>query len=397
MTRAAALLWVGVSMVAVRTCSAQILPAVGGERTLDIATWNIEHFGNDGLEPDDETQIANAATIIRQSEIDLWAVQEIEDEGDFQRLIDAIGDEWAGIVDQRSTNLHVGFIYNEDVIRVRNVANILTEFSSVFAGRPPLQIEVDVTLPDTSIVMTFITLHMKAFGNVDSYSQREAASKHLKNHVDFTTLNTRPVVILGDFNDRLTSSITSGRSSPYQNFLADTSDFFFMTLDLELSGTNTFCFSARCASGSTIDHILITDELYAASGKRSAETYDEVFDDDPFYLSTTSDHLPVFASFQFAENTSRKSVPDHHFRIGGVFPNPVRAHGTLEFSTAAPERVSILLIDVLGRKMRVFGDRFIAAGRHTLDLDLSDLNQGTYFLHVRTGQWSAVKPIVVMR
>ncbi|MEX0747402.1 MAG: endonuclease/exonuclease/phosphatase family protein, partial [Rhodothermales bacterium] len=135
--------------------AAQNIPVKGSATTFDVATWNIEHFGNDGAEPhDDERQFENVRQVILQSQIDLWAVQEIEDDADFERLVSALGGGWRGELDRASTNLNVGFIYNSDVIHLRRSRNILTSFPNEFAGRPPLVIEVDVASGDRSHILT---------------------------------------------------------------------------------------------------------------------------------------------------------------------------------------------------------------------------------------------------
>lgn len=375
----------------------QSLPTKGAEATLDVATWNIEHFGNDGLEPPDGPQIEKAATIIRQSAVDLFAVQEIEDGADFAELVDQLGDGWAGQLDKESSNLKLGFIYKTEVIRPRRIGNELTQFASEFARRPPFQMEAEVTLPDTSLIVTFITLHMKAFSDQGSYDRRKAASGRLKNHIDFTTLSTKMVVVLGDFNDRLTTSITAGRPSPYENFLADTSNFYFTTLELDRNGTNTFCFTARCTSGSAIDHILITDELYRAYIAGSTDTYDEVFDADASYLSSTSDHLPVISRFQFGQHTSTEKSSALQFRLENVYPNPLRGAANLDFEIAVSGAVSIHMTDLLGRSVRTFDERSYAPGRHTERIDLDGVATGTYLLRFQAGGRSYVKSFVVVR
>ena len=52
---------------------AQNVPSVGTDSTLDVATWNIEWFGDAGSGPSDETtQFNNVKTVITNSEIDVW-------------------------------------------------------------------------------------------------------------------------------------------------------------------------------------------------------------------------------------------------------------------------------------------------------------------------------------
>lgn len=374
---------------------AQNLPPIGSDATLDVATWNIEHFGNDGEPPDDETQIQNAATVIRQGSADLWAVQEIEDEADFDRLVRLLGDGWAGVVDQASSNMHVGFIYKTDVVHVRKIDSILKAFSSSFAGRPPLQVEVDVTLPDTTLTVTFITLHMKCCS--DGWARREEAGKRLKNHVDFTHLASRPVVILGDFNDKLTGSITSGKSSPFENLVQDDTRYRFATLDLERRGESTFCFTASCASGSTIDHILITDELFGSYVEASGDRYDEVLQEIRFYTSTTSDHLPVYARFGFNKHTAVEHLPNDTVQLGNVYPNPVSGVASVSYRAGRPVRLSIQIHDALGREVRTVSERPISAGMSYVSVQTDGLAPGTYFLRVIAGDTASVKPFVVAR
>ncbi len=206
---------------------AQNVENVGNDNTLDIATWNIEWFGNENNGPSNTTlQLNNAAAVISGSGIDLWGVQEIADNGDFEDLLDALGDDYDGQLATNSGEQKVGFIYNTNVVRVRQIRHVLESFEQVFAFRPPLQLEADITLPDTTVTVTFIVLHMKAFSDPDSYQRRVDASVRLKNHIDFTSLDNEQVVVLGDFNDELERSTSAGRTSPYNNFVTDLTTSF---------------------------------------------------------------------------------------------------------------------------------------------------------------------------
>ncbi len=379
---------------------AQNLPVKGAATTLDVGTWNIYFFGDDTRDPEDELQIANAAEVIRQSGIDLWSLQEIEDAADFDRLIDALGPGWRGELDRASSNLRVGYVYRTEVVEVQQLSSILSpQYSFEFAGRPPLQMKARITLPDTTFTAIFIALHMKCCADIDSWQRRAEASNRLKFHVD-TFFPHDPVFVLGDFNDELTGSITPGRPSPYENFLDDSENYSFTTLGLDLTGTNTWCGSDTCASGSTIDHILITDELIDAFVSGSAETYDEVLDSQngiPDYRSTTSDHLPVLARFNFSPATSTESPYTPQFRLHGIFPNPVRHTAHLEYSLPAPGGVVIHIVDVLGRTVYTRVDSFKPAGSHAVHLDDLDLPSGAYVMQVRTGRHELARPFVVLR
>ena len=57
----------------------------GLPNTLDIATWNIEWFPKNG-----NATVERVQTIIQNLDIDLWAIQEIDDTTAFKGMIDAI-------------------------------------------------------------------------------------------------------------------------------------------------------------------------------------------------------------------------------------------------------------------------------------------------------------------
>ena len=127
---------------------AQTIRAVGTDATLDVATWNIEWFGSPTNGPSDARQLANVRAVIDQADIDLWGVQEISDPDDFNALLDGLGDGYTGVLATESGTQRIGFLYKTEVFSNVVVRHILSTFSEAFAGRPPLQLEADVTLGD---------------------------------------------------------------------------------------------------------------------------------------------------------------------------------------------------------------------------------------------------------
>lgn len=380
-------------VVASPTPGQRLLP-VGRDETLDVATWNIEHFGNDHLPPDDAAQFENAFEIVRQSAIDLWAIQEIDDEGDFHRLIDRLGSDWAGIVDEAGTNTRIGFIYRRNVISVLSATNPLTEHAHDFAGRPPLMLEAAVTLAGRTFPMWFITVHMKAFADPAAYERRRSAGRSLKNYIDATPLGQAPVIVLGDFNDELARSITPGRGTPYEPILADTARYRFVTRPLDDADLHTWCDTETCKRGSTIDHILITDELFAAH--LSTDRYDLL---DPaigihHYTTTTSDHLPVYARFKLP--SEQRDEPSA-FELTGIFPNPVRDAADISYTALNDGTITLRLFDALGRQDAFGVTHQVKAGNGIIHLNVQDRAAGTYFLQVDGGGSYAVKSFVVVR
>ncbi len=389
-----------IATISIHQSRAQSVPAKGDPLTLDVATWNIEWFGSASNGPsDDARQFDNVKAVIEQADIDLWAVQEIADVSDFDQLLADLGGAYDGNLATIHSGQRIGFIYKTDVVKVRSIGHILESFSSDFAGRPPLEMEADVTVGDTTVTITFITVHMKAFSDISSYNKRLAASQRLKNHIDFTTLATEPVIVLGDFNDELLDSITPGQESPYDNFVQDGEDYFFPSMALEQAGEGTYCSNGSCSSGSNLDQILITDELLPNFVTDSADRYDELVSAISSYTSTTSDHLPVLSRFGFARPTATLPGPElpTSARLAPPYPNPFSATTHLAYDLDRPGPVHLVVYDMLGRAVATLEEGLRPAGTHRLVFDASPLPPGLYLLRLRTEHTSVSMPLVHTR
>ena len=360
------------------------IPAIGTEATLDVATWNIEWFGSDTNGPSEARQLANVRAVIDQADIDLWGLQEIADPNDFAALLDGLGDGYDGVLATESGEQRIGFLYKTEVFSSVVVRHILTTFDFAFAGRPPLQLQADVTLGDETRRLTFIVLHMKAFSDQQSYERRVEASGRLKNNIDFGRPDDDPIVVLGDFNDELTGSIRAGQPSPYDNFLQDTTRYFFPSLSIEEAGLGTFCGnSAACTTGSTIDHVLVTDELAPFYETDSAARFEALLSTVSGYVTTTSDHLPVFARFRFPTGTAAEAeaLPETVV-VERVYPNPFYHRATLTYTLPRAAAVRVEVFDVLGRRVATLADGFQPSGLRRLVLAGLDWPSGLLLIRL---------------
>lgn len=373
--------------------SAQI-SRVGSDALFDVATWNIEWFGAPNSGPNnDALQVQNVKEIIEGSEIELWAVQEISSTTRFDELIAALPLGWQGELATISGSQRIGFIWNTKWVKKRNSSHILTSFSDDFAGRPPLKAEFDVTLADTTLRVTLINVHMKAFGDAESYQKRVNASERVKNHIDFSSLGTASVIFLGDFNDEFTASTYANQTSPYTNFLQDTANY--QALSLELEATNRYSWVGS-SPGSNLDHIIISSELSSAYLGGSINTMDGLRSLFGF-TAQTSDHLPVYASFGSATmlDTEETFVPVA-FEVQQLYPNPSNgaAHVTLTSSRYAEVRIQVF--DALGRMVST-AQHVITAGSHTLPVPTETLISGAYYVQIVTDQSLSTRPLVLIR
>jgi endonuclease/exonuclease/phosphatase family metal-dependent hydrolase len=279
------------------------IPAKGTAATLDVASWNIEWFGSTASGPTNETlQMSNARDVIAGADFDVWGVAEITGQAEWNSLESQLpgyagflageasvtnGSAYYGATEQK-----VGILYKTSVATVLGAKVILTAHDYDFAGRPPLEVTLRVTLNGTTEDVVVIVLHGKAFDDVPSWQRRLNASNALKSYLD-TTYPTQKVIVVGDWNDDVDTSITSGQASPYQNFVSDAADYTFPTRALSLSGV-----SSTTGYPDMIDHHLATNELTATHVAGSTEVY-RVDSYISSYDATTSDHFPVLSRFAF--------------------------------------------------------------------------------------------------
>jgi hypothetical protein len=285
---------------------AQVVPGRGTDTTLDIASWNIEWFGDTGNGPTNESlQLQNARAVIAGAQMDIWGFAEIASLAQWNSLKAQLPG-YAGFLakepnvvngaafysDFNNTEQNVGILYKTSIASVTDARVILTANNNDFAGRPPLQVTLRVTLNGTTENIIVIILHAKCCSDTDSWTQRRNASVALKSYLD-SNYPSRKVWVIGDHNDDVDTSITPNRASPYDNFVNDAADYRFPTKllsDFGISSTTSF--------SDTIDHHLTTNEAFATYVDGSVE----VFRVDNFisnYENTTSDHYPVLTRYTF--------------------------------------------------------------------------------------------------
>jgi endonuclease/exonuclease/phosphatase family metal-dependent hydrolase len=288
---------------------AQVVPGRGTATTLDIASWNIEWFGDTANGPTNEAlQLQNVRNVIAGANMDIWGVVEIVSLAQWNSLKAQLPG-YAGFLAKEpnvingaayysgfnNTEQNVGILYKTSVATVTDARIILTANDNDFAGRPPLQITLRVTLNGATENIVVIILHAKCCSDSDSWTQRRNASNALKSYLD-TNYPTQKVWVIGDFNDDVDTSITPERASPYANFVNDAADYRFPTKllsDLGISSTTSFT--------DTIDHHLNSNEANATYVAGSVE----VFRVDNFisnYDATTSDHYPVLTRYNFGSD-----------------------------------------------------------------------------------------------
>ncbi len=95
------------------------IPAFGSDTTFEMMTWNIEHFPKNG-----QTTIDYVSEIILDLDVDLIAMQELEDTVVFNQMMNDLQD-YKGYYES-SYFAGLAYIYNKEVISVDTIYEILT-------------------------------------------------------------------------------------------------------------------------------------------------------------------------------------------------------------------------------------------------------------------------------
>ena len=283
------------------------VPARGSATTLDIASWNLEWFGDTVNGPTDEAlQLSNVRDVIGGTDFDIWGLEEVVSTAQFKSLVSQLPG-YAGFVandpmvvngaayysDFSNLEQKVGLVYKTSIASVLGAAVILTQNDYDFAGRPPLEVKLRISLNGGTEDVVIIVMHPKCCSDASSYQRRVNASNALKTYLD-ATYPTQKVWVIGDWNDDVDTSIYPVNPSPYQNFVTDSARYTVQTKALSDAGI-----ASTVNYPDMIDHHMNTNEVAATYIASSVEVY-RVDAFVPSYGTTTTDHYPVLSRYTFS-------------------------------------------------------------------------------------------------
>ncbi|MFU8811311.1 MAG: T9SS type A sorting domain-containing protein, partial [Balneolaceae bacterium] len=355
------------------------------DETFDVVTWNIEWFGSESNGPDDtELQLQNVITVVETIDADLYALQEIANEQRFNELVSLL-DEYEGFWANYSNQVqNTAYLYKPSVIQFIDSGLLTTnqvEFDWAF--RLPLFFEFNATVQGMTRHIFSYNVHAKALADQESYDRRTNASLRLKIFLDGNRANDN-VLFIGDYNDRLITSTFDDLDSPYKNFVDD-ANYYTITKSLDERGLASFIAGQN---RSMIDHITVTNDLSLdhIDGAERVENPNFIGS----FISTTSDHAPVWTRFDFSRSLVSledevAGLPDT-FELQQNFPNPFNPSTNIAFTLSQADLVTIQVYDIMGRLVATVanGQQF-NAGSHTVNFDATGLSSGMYIYRVNLG------------
>ncbi|TDI74939.1 MAG: T9SS type A sorting domain-containing protein, partial [Bacteroidetes bacterium] len=168
----------------------------------------------------------------------------------------------------------------------------------------------------------------------------------------------------------------------------DPQHYLFASTEIDANREYTFCWQRACNSGSTLDHIVVSNELFTHLVDLRAYRMHSVLDTYPNFINEASDHIPVYASFRFPTSTAIESVSEapKQLQIQSIFPNPATDLITVNYraTNASSRAVQVHIIDVLGRQITVPITTSSSGGR--IQINTSGLSPGLYVIRISDGQ-----------
>ncbi len=361
----------------------------GTETTLEIMTWNIEHFPKNG-----QTTVNYVIDIIEALDVDLIALQEVEDIHSFEQLIDGLS-SYNGYLES-VWFAGLAYIYKPDVIQINSIYEIYTssEYWSYFPRAPMV---MDLNFMDQRFII--INNHLKCCGdgrldiNIpnDEETRRYFASNLLKEYID-THFSDENVIVLGDLNDILSDD---PQDNVFQMILDDYDNYLFVDFEIAIGNNSEWSYPTW---PSHLDHILITNELFYTFENTSSDIQTIKIDEYltggwSEYDENISDHRPVAIKLFIDGNLDVTDYikPKSSFLN---YPNPFSSETMFSFKTTT-DLNEIEIYNLNGQKVTSL---IIRKGQSSIILNAREFPNGIYIAKLLSNKnLIATRKLVLMK
>lgn len=352
----------------------------GTDTTLEIVTWNIEHFPKN-----DDITLQWLANLVTAIDADVYCLQEIEDTAAFVQMMEQIPGYNYRIGIKNNPKEFLTFIFKSATIKLHRHFPIYVdkEFKQPFPRRPQV---LDFSYGEHRI--TLINNHLKALeccGEGPDMTQDPTDNKWrrfwgcnlLKEYAD-QKLRDVPVVMVGDWNDCLN---VEAQNNVFQSFIDDPEHFQFADWDIAHQAPDEWNWSYHNKHyNSHLDHILINDKLFSFFKVQGSDIQVIAADRDipggrTFYQSNVTDHRPVALKLNFNPVTTNIFDNLHECSLS-AYPNPGNSEINFRF-TSEVERV--VIFNLMGQVVDIVN---VDAGARLVRFDISQLQPGIYFAAV---------------
>ena len=380
--------------------------------TLDVVNWNILWFGStaagQGPTNDDLAQ-ANIKRVMDSLDADIYAFSEVVDINRFKTLIESstgygytVSDYCSNAANTSSgsyaSGQKIAFAYRKSMITnvtARGLLKSSTAANSNWAsGRVPFLLQADVVNGTATKKMNFILVHGKSGSTASDHLRRKDGAKELKDTLD-ASFNAANVIILGDYNDDLDSTISEGVNpalTSYDDIVKDSTDadrYKSVSMILSKTGHNSLI-----GYSDFIDHVIISNELESDYINGSVRLIREVNDWIANYATTTADHMPVVSRYLLPSSGTTAVTNYNPDQIGlSLIQNPVRNNVAFKLNPAAGN-LKFDVLSIAGQSIFNGPQMKTTGGTKSHDIEMANAADGIYLLRITNNEKTYFKKFV---
>lgn len=383
-------------------------------KTFDVAVWNVEWLGHPANGPSNEQlQQDNVKCVVEKLKSDVVVLVEVCDTSKLKDILPTgyrykcSAQYYSHFFDDPETTTNpaqkVCVAYNTVTVNpieadckallTNNATFTVNSPDNSFwaSGRLPYLFSANVTLDGITHTVRVVGIHAKAGSAAADYTRRETDVQALKKELDEKYANDL-VILAGDFNDDLDTSITVGKSSTYANFVRDTARYRAITKSLSDAKKRS-----TVTQTEMVDHIVVSNELTQAYENNTADVATATsINFISAYRSATTDHYPVWARFDLKKTTttSLRTLNAIEKLEAVVAPNPTEG-GVLIVSvrTDNNEDALISIYNAIGQTVLTQKQR-LTTGWNIWNMDIASLKAGMYYVSVKQAGKMAVLKVV---
>jgi len=360
----------------------------GTDSTFEVMTWNLEFFPTNG-----QTTLDYVSQIIQALEVDVIAVQEIDDYQKFLELLEGL-DGWEGYA-TNTGYLNLGYIYNTEFVQMTSVYSIYPSKSRELPRKPLI---MEFVFGGNEYIL--INNHLKCCGDGvmnsndpwDEETRRYDACVLIDTYIE-ENFPDKNVILLGDLNDILTDNAAN---NVFQVFIDDPDSYLFTDMAIAEGSSANWSYPSW---PSHLDHLMISNELFDEFND-DATVITTIKIDDYLeggfweYEQNISDHRPV--AFKFMPQPGSVGFGDFNQsnKTLQISPNPFREKTTITFNPSE-ENSEIQIFDVTGQ---IIKEAKLNKGQTSFDWSADGIISGTYYIKLKSNNgYSATKKVVLSR
>ena len=104
----------------------------------------------------------------------------------------------------------------------------------------------------------------------------------------------------------------------------------------------------------------------------------------------------LYHNYITAVDVPKNTIPES-FKVYQNYPNPFNPVTKISWQSPVSSQQTLRIYDILGREVATLIDEFKPAGRYEISFNGADLPSGVYFYQLKSGEYTAVKKMILLK